>query len=221
VHAVLLVRNPADRMRLFALGAVAMVVIAFLPVDRVAARIDTIAPYVAGTIDTGASGETHTTRGFLFWSSLAMFQERPFLGVGYENFGFHLGYYQWDIPGAWRVFGEAHASPHGSHHGLLANLGLAGGIVWVFLWVGAVSTLRRAWRVLHPEDADARLMVQALSVTLGIFFLYGFSGDIHQSKIFWLVLGLIAAAGAAAHLSRTRRLNPESTRTAPAGAWRH
>lgn len=196
-HVLLFARTRGDRIRLLALGAVALLVIAFLPFDAVRARIDTIGPYVTGTLDTGASGETHTTRGFLFWSSLAMFQERPFLGVGYENFGYHLGLYQWEIPGAWRIFRETYESPHGSHHGMLANLGLIGGVLWISLFVLAFATLRRAWDQIDDRTSDGAFMVQALSVSIAVIFLYGIAGDVHQTKLFWLVLGMIAAAGVA------------------------
>lgn len=189
-HLLLMARTRAGRTRVFLLGAAAVVALSFVPMDAVRERADTIAPYLSRTVGPEAEEESFSGRGFHMMVGLAIFRDHPIVGAGYQNYNPLFLEYQWRMAGAGRMYNSPR-SPHSSHIGFLANLGLLGFLIWCGVFFAGFVYVRRAWRSVDDPGSDWAFMVQAVGIALGLQFLYGFYGEIHQDKIFWLVIGLV------------------------------
>jgi O-antigen ligase len=165
-----------------------------LPRERVSSRIATIAPYLAATVGERESGEISSGRGYHLRIALAIFADHPVLGSGYGSYGQQFLAYQWDLPGARKVY-LSQRSSHGSHAGLLAELGAAGALLWVGLFIALGRGLLRSWRRCPRAHGSVPAeILLALIVSMALQALYGFAADIHQNKLFWLLVGLCIAA---------------------------
>jgi O-antigen ligase len=170
--------------------------IGFAPQDLIRERIGSIGPAFQGMLGTAggrvvAGGDS---RGFHWAVGLAMFRDHPLLGTGYNNFGRHFFVYQHRVPNPDQTY-IGIRSPHSSYIAFLANQGLLGVSVWLAFFAMSGIAAIRLWMRFKPErNSREYLMVQALTVTLFLQFLYGWSMVVHQDKFLWLVLGLLAAA---------------------------
>jgi O-antigen ligase len=193
IHLLLMARSPTERRRVFLLGAAGILAVSLIPVDTVRARADTIAPYISRTIGPAEPGEMYTPRGYRLQVGLAMFKDHPIGGVGFHNYRWQFLNYQWLVPGHVGGVQLTSTSPHSSHAGFLAELGSIGFGLWLGLFVIAFRYLwleRRATRGLESEHG---IMVQAIALGIGLQFVYGFYGEVHAGKIFWVLFGLTLA----------------------------
>jgi hypothetical protein len=190
-----------------------------VPMDRLGERAETIGPYLQDAM--GSSEESGiiegSSRGYHLRLGFAIARDNPVLGAGFRNYG-HLfrEEYQFTVPGAGRLYGSVR-SPHSSHVGMLADLGLVGLALWLGLalglgFLGAVSAWRRT-----AQDPEGRphLLAQAITVSIGLqVFAYGWYTTIDRDKLFWLLLGLAVAAtmlsraGMARPLRSSREASP-------------
>jgi O-antigen ligase len=161
----------------------------FVPVEDISDRVSTIGPYVSETL-TREPGDLSSSRGFHLRVALAIFVDHPILGAGYRNYGPHFLEYQWRMAGGHKIWATPR-SPHSSHLGVLADLGLVGVLIWSAMFVCVAMILRRtarAWR--QHRRSPERLLVRAVIVCVVVQFLFGFTGEVHTEKVFWLALGL-------------------------------
>ena len=176
-----------------------------VPTDRVMERVETIAPYIQGTIGSDPSGIVEpSARGYHLQLGFAIARDHPIGGAGYQNYG-HLfrDEYQYFVPGPGRVYGSVR-SPHSSHVGMLADLGVVGFALWlaVVLGVGFFGSVMAWRRTAGAPDRNAHLLARALTYALGLqVFIYGWYNTIADDKLLWLLVGLAAAA-----LGLTRKL---------------
>jgi hypothetical protein len=173
-----------------------------VPLDRLEDRLVTIVPYLQDTIGAEESGIVEpSARGYHMLLGLAIARDMPVGGAGFRNYGYLFrDEYQFFVPGPGRVYRSVR-SPHGSHVGMLANLGGIGFGLWIALLFGAgLIPALRTWRhTAHDRNATPHLMAQAISYALGLqVFVYGWYGNIDQNKLLWIILGLAVAAWALA-----------------------
>jgi len=194
--AVLTLRERRSRswlLGLFAVSAVAALL--FVPWEKLQKRTETIAPYLAQTLQFGEEREATSPRGYHLRIGLAILRDHPILGVGYGNYGFYFTeVYQFQIPGADKVY-RSWRSPHSSFIGIAADLGIVGLVIWVSLLLVSVRAVWHAW-LLSRSSGDEALaaLVQALAAMLALQVIaYGWYMPQQREKFFWLVLALCAA----------------------------
>lgn len=165
-----------------------------VPTDRLFDRIETIVPYIEGTVGVQESWLVEPSpRGYHLRLGMEIARDEPILGAGFRNYG-HLfrEEYQFLVPGPGRIYTSVR-SPHSSHVGMMADLGMVGFGLWLALILGAgllpVVRVRRAlaWR----KHERAYLLAWALSYALGTqIVFYGWYATIDRYKIFWVLLGM-------------------------------
>jgi O-antigen ligase len=188
------IRGPRGRVwTIGIIGGAALVAVALVPQDQVAKRASSIPTYLAGTIASSSAADRVTsTRGFHLRVALAIFQDHPVLGVGYNHFGYHfLHTYQNRVPGRDRQW-ASWRSAHSSHFGILADLGLVGLVLWVCLLATSFRNLGRAKSsAVRRRYVKHVLLIRALtySVTLQVIP-YALYAPNQKSKLLWLLLGM-------------------------------
>ena len=192
VNLALMAQTRGGRRRILLLGAAGVLTISLLPMDVIRQRAESIVPYLSTTVGREDPGESYSARGFLMQVSLAMFIDRPILGAGYRNFTPHFMTYQSRVPGAWRIY-QSGMGAHGSHQAFLAELGIIGILLWLSLFIAAYLNLRAAWRAVRDPTSPHVFLIQAVAVTVGLLFIYGFYDEVHTDKLLWMVLGLAVA----------------------------
>lgn len=215
VHLALMTQTGSGRRRIVGLGLAMVMGVAFLPMDAVRERAMTMVPYLASTVDQEDPVGGASARGFHLRVSLAMFADHPILGVGYNNYQPQFLSYQARFASGSTTFYTNPQDPHNSNLSLLATLGIGGGLLWGGLFAVAASYLITSWRRSEDSGGTPLLMTQAISIALGIQFLNGFYEQIHQVKLFWVVIGLslavhrIRSAEAARSTARGAAARPE------------
>jgi O-antigen ligase len=192
IHLVLMARSPEGRRRVVLLGAAAALAMALIPVESVRARAETIAPYISRTVGADDTGEMYTPRGYRFHVGIAMFKDHPIGGVGFHNYRHQFLNYQWQVPGYVGVQ-LTPTSPHSSHLGFLAELGVIGFALWLALFAIAFRYVWNAWRNRGKLAMHHLFLVEAVAVAIALQFVYGLYGEGHANKIFWVILGLALA----------------------------
>lgn len=160
-----------------------------VPWDRVTDRMETVVPYLEGAVEGDAQ---ESDRGYHLRVGLAIARDHPFVGVGYNNYGYEfLHNYQYTVEGGNRLYGTIR-SPHSSHIGIVADLGIIGLAIWLALLAVAAFKGLQAWRRTRRESSrfsDRHFLVQGL---LYAFLLqavpYGLYLPVQQQKIFWALL---------------------------------
>jgi O-antigen ligase len=205
IHLALMVRGRRERRRVVALGLAVVLAVSLMPMDVIRERALTIAPYISQTVEVDDLSEGQSGRGFHMRVGLEIFRDHPILGAGYQNYNPQFLTYQWQLQGAPRIW-QSPRSPHSSHVGILANLGLVGFGLWMVLFGLALKYSWTSWREARDREGPQMLLSQAVAVAVVLQFIYGFYQEIHQGKIFWLVAGMALATWS---LSR-RPVQPES-----------
>jgi hypothetical protein len=168
-----------------------------IPTDRLQKRLDTIVPYLEGTVGGEDSGIVEpSARGYHLRVGIAIARDEPVIGAGYRNYGYLFrDEYQFVVPGAGMVRRSVR-SPHSSHVGMLADLGGVGFSLWLaVLFVAGLIPAVRAWRrSVHDPGSMPHLLSQTITYALGLHvFVYGFYAPNDQEKILWVLLGVCVA----------------------------
>lgn len=182
--------------------------IGYVPLDELRKRADTIQPYLKATLDEENTPEkTTSSRGYHIKIALAIFTDHPLVGVGYHNYGYHFLDYQHQVPGSKHIYTNPRSS-HGTFYGILADLGIVGLLLWMGLLIVTFRNLKLAWsRLSSVRTAVPFMIVQALTFSFAIQTVYGFYDEIHEDKLFWLLVGLAVAIRQLS--SRERPTTPE------------
>lgn len=162
--------------------------------ERLERRIQSIVPYLTTTVQADDGGGL-SGRGYHLAVGVAMFRDYPILGVGYNNFGDQfLFQYQYRVPGGNNLW-TSRRSPHSSHVGILAELGLVGALLWFSI---LFSALRNAWRASRTWETRSNRIHSTFVFGLLISLLlqagpYAMYGPNQNTKLFWVLVGLSVA----------------------------
>jgi O-antigen ligase len=188
-------------------GAAAALGVAFyvVPIDRLEARLVTIVPYLQGTATADDSGVIEpSARGYHLRIGFAIARDEPVIGAGFRNYGYLFrDEYQFVVPGPGRVYSSVR-SPHSSHVGMLADLGIIGFSLWIALLfrAGLIPAARTWRRTASDRNGTPYLASQAITYALGVQVLaYGWYTTNDRDKLLWILLGLATAAWGLARTS--------------------
>ena len=157
-------------------------------------RAQSIAPYIESTFGgTERSSEPMSGRGFHHLVGLHMFADYPVLGAGYNNYGYQfLWRYQLEVSGGHKLW-DSQRSPHSSHIGMLAEVGLAGTALWALLilvplarLVGARGAIRG--RPVSYVSLSAYFVALAYLLQIGAYAWYT---PTQKEKAFWVLLAMV------------------------------
>ncbi len=183
------------RKRQWALVLILIVVLfaGALPQDLILERVSSVLPSLQDVLGT-ATGSTVVNGRGLYWAvGLAMFNDYPLLGVGYNNYGPRFTGYLPQV-GAGLLYASNRRVTHSSYITFMAQQGLFGLACWLLLYATAGYNLVRAWfAATRARHADLVHQILAVGAMFLLILCYGFSLDIHQDKLFWVVLGLSVA----------------------------
>lgn len=165
----------------------------YVPWNRVTARVATIAPYLARTVESAdAGGDLPSSRGYHLRVGLALAEDHPLLGVGYDNYGrYFTSQYQFEVRGAVKLW-TSWRSPHSSHIGILANLGIVGLMLWLgLLGLGLVNSIRAWLAARRAGDLPTTALAEAVITALGLHTLaYGWYMPNEEEKTLWMFLAM-------------------------------
>jgi len=183
------------RSRLVAVLVLALTLglgIRFLPLDVIQERAQTIVPYIETTLSADATGSGALSgRGFHLRVAMTIFQDHPFIGVGYANFGRYFLQYQFEVAGAGGMVYMSPRSAHSAYMALLADLGLVGAVLSIPFLFLVCRGLFQSYRRLRTGDEQRKLLLgRAIGVSFAIFLAYGFYAEFQLQKLFWLLAGL-------------------------------
>lgn len=209
------IREHSGRKYFVLLVSAVIVAIALLPRELVAQRMQTVFPYLRTTVELGEDEDVEVSgRPYHLRVGLAMFLDHPIFGVGYKNYGAHfLNDYQFRVPGASDLY-TTKRSPHSSHIGILADLGLAGFTIWIALLAATWRQLMTA-RSLSREKKSTIQHSLVHAVYLGFLLevlAYGWYSNLHTTKLFWTLMGLSVAVW---------RLTKQDSQVEPQSEQRH
>jgi len=206
-----------DRRRISVLLAVVLVLVLianFLPQEAIRSRVETIVPAITNMFDTVSGRGTVTkadSRAFHWAVGFQMFRDNPLLGTGYNNYGRHFLHYQNRVPNPDQYY-VGIRSAHSSYVAFLANQGLVGLMVWLGFFALTGAAVVRLWRRLSCYAGSREfLLVETLGIIFLIHLLYGFSSLVHQEKLFWMNLGLLAASARIADNEQLQREEASTT----------
>jgi O-antigen ligase len=180
-----------NRLYLLLSGLVAGVIL-LVAVDweGVAARTNTISSVIQGVPTAG--GESQSSRMHHWLGAVAIFNDHPLVGAGYGNYGFQFLSYQYSVSPKWvEDYYTAFRSPHSSFLGILAELGLIGTALWIWLLAVATLNVRKGWSASRKmNNRLLEVLAQAMLYSLLAYVLYSFFEEVHVHKLLWLLFGL-------------------------------
>lgn len=161
--------------------------------ERLQRRAQSIAPYLQESIGQNDTGYL-SARGYHTRVGLAIFQDHPLLGAGYDNYRrLFLSVYQFRVPGSDSIYGSPR-SPHGTYVGFLADLGIVGFALWIGVLGIVLRNLHVAWSILSKTRPSKHyLLVRAVTYAFLLQVAYAWYANVHLEKLVWLLLGLSVA----------------------------
>lgn len=148
-----------------------------------------------------AADATGTGRTEIWLLGWRMIQDKPFAGVGAENYGNSTIHYLLQPGGLTRseFFVDENKVAHNVYLQVIAELGIVGLVLFAIVIAFALLTLLRAARLFERQgDRSMDLLSRGLLLALcGHLAAWTFSSDIY-SKQMWLLLALAVAIGAIA-----------------------
>lgn len=131
-------------------------------------------------------------------AGINMFLENFVFGVGFGQYGFYMK----DFIPSWALISKeildaistSEHSPwaiaHGLYSRLLAELGLLGLLIWVYIWVSLLRlNLRNSkLRNISPKE---RVILKMVSVSLVSSLLIGFVADSFRFFGYWIIMGVV------------------------------
>ncbi len=196
IMAVFTVVGGRGRSWIIVLGLTAFAVgSTMVPWDQVGERVRTIGPYI-DALGRDSDNPVSSGRGYHIRVGLEIARDHPILGVGYKNYGYYfLREYQFEVGGSEGLYYNPR-SPHSSHIGVLADMGVVGLLIWLTLLFGvALYYCVRSWRIAIARKLNnTRFLAESLLVILALHALpYAFYLPNNSEKMFWLMFGLTFA----------------------------
>jgi len=178
-----------------ATAGVVVVALLYAPWQQLERRAESILPYLRASVENpgGRGAAESSARGYHLRVGFAIFADHPVLGVGYRNYGeYFRRLYQFEVEGNEQLL-DTIRSPHSSTVGIMADLGLVGLGLWVWLLGLGIYASFRAWRTLRriAHRSDSFLLVQAVtSAYLLQAIAYPWYTPNQDQKLFWMILAL-------------------------------
>ncbi len=183
-------------------------------------RATTISPAIQG-VPTDAEEELNSSRMHHWLGAIAMFNDNPVLGVGYGNFGIHFqNTYQFLVPDKWVIRSyNVQRSPHSTFLGFLAELGLVGTMLWLWLLATPLLNVRASWSAgARAGHRYAAVLSQAVFFALVAYVIYSVFAEVHLHKLLWLLFGLAEAVRRLTFRERANTIAVANTSASPVGA---
>jgi O-antigen ligase len=157
----------------------------------VVARGSTISASIQG--ERTLEGRLQSSRIEHWLGAILIFKDHPIAGVGVGNFGIRFSEYQFLVPENYvqRFYKNEGRSPHSSFLGILAELGIIGGSLWIWLVLVGLQNARQSWK--RSKDVDNRslgVLSQAVFFSLLLYAAYSLVSVVHVDKLLWILLGL-------------------------------
>ncbi len=170
--------------------------IQFTPWEALSKRSETIIPYIMDTVAPTDRSQPMSGRGYHLRIGLEIAADHPIIGAGYNNYGvLFRDDYQFRVHRRDKLY-RSSRSPHSSHIGMLADLGIIGASLWLFvLGTGLVAVIKVLRRTKSRPATPTYAMAQAIFAGLLLhIFAYGWYSPNQREKILWILLGLAVAA---------------------------
>ena len=182
-------RQVGQRRLIVVVAIVLVVASLFVPWDAIA---DRMAGLVAGDEITTIEG-----RGFRWRVAVLQILDHPVLGVGYANYGAAYYTYAGKLdPRVLFLGGSARKVVHSLYFGILAELGVAGLVLFAWLIGTSLKVLRSAIsRERELDRQDTRWLLVALRISFLCYLLYSVALSTEDSKLLWLLFALVEVAG--------------------------
>lgn len=169
---------------------------AYVPWDRVGQRAETIIPYIQASLNRDVDNPVSSGRGYHLRVGLAIARDHPFIGVGFKNYGYYfLREYQFLVGGSEGLY-YTPRSPHSSHIGILADLGLTGLVLWLTLLFGCALYYAASswWMSIRKGLQNTRFLAESLLVAMALHAVpYALYQPNEMSKVFWLLFAMTFA----------------------------
>lgn len=184
--ALILIYLLRSKHKIRAVASMALVAALVLPVMPPAFwdRMRTI------TAPAEARDESAQGRLYIWQVGMAMGNDHPFTGVGFNSFS--QAYNKYDPSGG--TYGGSRAS-HSTWFGTLGDLGYPGLLMLVFLILISMTIAHRVRRITRgkPELEDLRIFGNAIETSLIVFVVGGTFLPSQYSEMLWHFFGLAAA----------------------------
>jgi O-antigen ligase len=157
-------------------------------------RIDQQVQMAQNRFRSESSEESALSRLPIVAASLRMFQARPLMGWGYENFNKYDQQFQSAVGGL--VVPEKDHSSHNLYLTLLAEQGLPGLLSFMFPALWWFVATGRGWRSMPTEGLVSRRLVACLWLVLATHVVVNNYSNMQVTfglGIWWLTLGMIAS----------------------------
>ena len=149
--------------------------------------------------------EEHSARLLHWRGAIAMFLDYPLLGVGYANYGYRFTYeYQFRVSDPYRIW-YSPRDAHSTYLRALAELGIVGFGVLVWLLIAAFRNLKGASARAADISPARRHLVISIGWSWIAYFLYNALFSTESDKLFWIVL---AATEVVRRLLETETIEP-------------
>lgn len=174
-----------------------------VPWERVTERSSTIVPALQKADPENPKVQTSRVQHWL--GAIIIFVDHPLIGAGFGNFGHQFLTAQFSVPSQYakHVF-TRFRSPHSTVLGIMAELGLVGIVLWMWLQALGLQNLRGNWSN-HSRSRDRWqiVMIQSMSIAFVAYFIFSLVTVTHNHKLFWVILGLTEVVRRVAQLQHT------------------
>jgi len=162
-----------------------------VPWEEVTQRGSTVTDFALPITEAVATGEGES-RLQLWLAAIAMFNDHPLIGIGYGNYGFQFANtYQFTVPQVSGRMLRGFKGSHSSFLGTLAELGIVGLLIWLWLFTAAFRNLARSMsKGFHADDRSRKYLIQAVLYSLAVYALYSFPSITHDHKLLWFLLSM-------------------------------
>jgi O-antigen ligase len=172
-----------NQLRVAVIGLVAVVTLfgtGLVPWESVIQRGSTVSSYI----------ESGDQRVHIWKTAVLIFEDYPLLGTGYSSFGHFFEKYQFRASGGTYAWYGRYRSPHSTVLGFLAELGLVGISLWIWLNFTVLRNLLLSWfRSFKVQGKAHTPFIWATFLNLFVQMLFGLVSIIYSLKVFWLAIG--------------------------------
>jgi O-antigen ligase len=183
------------RKQVFAVVAVMIVAVFLIPKSYLTVEIPSF-----GTSFNAQSSDASALIRFKLWTAgYRMWADHPVEGVGIGQFNNELlTYAPYDLPAI-----DYNTGAHNIYVAVLAETGVVGLALFVWLAVACYSAVRRAAR--SAADEETRQLARTWQIALIVLLLGGLTKHDQYDKLLWLTLGATLSFGAGYRYLHRRR----------------